>query len=111
MIADASTNKVSGFDQVALAYREVGSSYVSSAGVYFLNSMAVIGALLLLASLYCFYRIGRSSALEGSKVKKNFVVGIFLFALGSFLLAYASYSAGQDRIPFIGLPGFDPRVT
>ena len=83
----------------------------SSGPSYILYGMAALGILSLLCSLFCFYKIGRIQADNRFKIKKFFVGGIFLFVVGSFILAYFSYTAGQNHIPYIGHPGFDPRTT
>lgn len=85
--------------------------HYSGPGVYIFYIMAALGILSLLCSLYCFYKVGRTPEVNRSKIKKVFVGGVILFIIGSFLLAYFSYIMGQQHIPYIGHPGFDPRTT
>jgi hypothetical protein len=117
LVAD-SANMVTSSEASKMAAGPVGDMAMTPPELYggfsismLLYTMAAVGALSLLGSLYCFYKVGRTSADGRSKIKKIFVTGLLLFLVGSFLLAYFSYIAGRHQIPYLGNPGFDPRAT
>lgn len=73
----------------------------NSVYLYSLASM-----LILIGSIYCFYKARRDADSNHTKSKKVFLVGMILFVIGVFLLAYSSFILGN-----LGQPGFDPRLT